>query len=127
MQQCVTCNGKGFKKGPGHEGEPCGVCSLPDVQIGGSGWLKDDGTPLALVEMYALGKIADPAATIQLVLQKDGNAWCVLYGPDLQVGIAGFGDTPNDAVADFNARWAKEFAEPRKMTDEERRAHGILV
>src|SRR5258708_5921 len=70
-----------------NEGEPCPVCSMHEIQMGGSGWLRDDGTPLPIVGMYALGKIADPAATLQLVLQKDGNA-----------------------------RWKKEFAEPRRMT-----------
>jgi hypothetical protein len=44
----------------------------------------------------------------------------------LAVGIAGFGDTPSDAVADFNANWSKALGEPRMITDEERRAHGIV-
>jgi len=32
----------------------------------------------------------------------DGNQWCALYGENLQEGIAGFGNTPSDALADFN-------------------------
>jgi len=40
-------------------------------------------------------------------LQRDGNQWCVLYGDDLQVGIAGFGDSPHKAVLNFNADWHK--------------------
>lgn len=32
---------------------------------------------------------------------KDGNKWCALYGEDLQVGIAGFGDTPFMAMVDL--------------------------
>ena len=32
---------------------------------------------------------------------KDGNQWCALYGKDLQVGIAGFGNTPFLAMADL--------------------------
>lgn len=35
-------------------------------------------------------------------LYKDGNQWCCLYGENLQVGIAGFGETPHKAVLDFN-------------------------
>lgn len=35
----------------------------------------------------------------------DGNQWCVLYGENLQDGIAGFGDTPWKAVAAFNKAW----------------------
>ena len=32
----------------------------------------------------------------------DGDKWCCLYGNNLQEGIAGFGNTPNEAVIDFN-------------------------
>lgn len=35
----------------------------------------------------------------------DGNRWCVLYGENLHDGIAGFGDTPHEAVLDWNKRW----------------------
>ena len=32
---------------------------------------------------------------------KDGNAWCVLLGEDLQSGICGFGDSPQTAFTEF--------------------------
>lgn len=35
------------------------------------------------------------------VLSKDGNQWCVLYGRDLEDGVAGFGSTIPEAIADF--------------------------
>lgn len=38
---------------------------------------------------------------VSATLSQDGNQWCVLAGADLQVGIAGFGDTPIDAVSNF--------------------------
>ena len=41
---------------------------------------------------------------------QDGNQWCVLYGEDLQSGIAGFGDTIRLAIYDFN----KQFDKPIK-------------
>ena len=44
-------------------------------------------------------------AMLKPSIQKDGNQWCVLYGEDLQVGIAGFGDSPHLAILDFNAQW----------------------
>lgn len=34
-------------------------------------------------------------------LSKDGNAWCALYGENLQEGVAGFGDTPALALMAF--------------------------
>lgn len=41
-------------------------------------------------------------AILKPKLTKDGDQWCVLYGDDLQQGIAGFGDTPYLAILDFN-------------------------
>lgn len=46
-------------------------------------------------------------AQLKPSIQKDGNQWCVLYGGDLQVGIAGFGDSPYLAIMDFNNQWYK--------------------
>ena len=39
---------------------------------------------------------------------KDGNRWCVLYGENIQEGIAGFGITPNKAIFDWNSEWDRE-------------------
>ena len=41
-------------------------------------------------------------------IQIDGDQWCVLYGDDLQVGIAGFGSSPHLAIMDFNGAWYKQ-------------------
>jgi len=41
-------------------------------------------------------------------IQQDGTQWCVLYGDDLQVGIAGFGSSPHRAVLDFNRSWYED-------------------
>ena len=46
-------------------------------------------------------------AILKPTVQKDGNQWCVLYGEDLQTGIAGFGDSPQKAILDFNRQWYK--------------------
>ena len=35
----------------------------------------------------------------------DGDQWCALYGPDLQVGVAGFGDSPALAMEAFDRAW----------------------
>lgn len=39
--------------------------------------------------------------TYGLVPFRDGDQWCVLLGEDIQTGIVGFGDSPNDAVLAF--------------------------
>lgn len=48
---------------------------------------------------YNLVALLRPTITI------DGNQWCVLYGDNLQDGVAGFGDTPYLAVLDFTKAW----------------------
>lgn len=35
----------------------------------------------------------------------DGNQWCALYGENLHAGVAGFGDTPDKAMGDFDLNW----------------------
>lgn len=44
-------------------------------------------------------------AMLKPSLKKDGNQWCVLFGKDLQEGIAGFGDTPYLAILDWNKQF----------------------
>ena len=44
---------------------------------------------------------------------RDGDQWCVLYGKDLQEGIAGFGNTPIQAIAN----WNKALDTPIAVTD----------
>lgn len=38
----------------------------------------------------------------------DGNKWCVLYGDNLQVGVAGFGDSPDEASREFDKAWYEQ-------------------
>ncbi len=38
----------------------------------------------------------------------DGNKWCVLYGEDIQAGVCGFGDSPRNAIRDFNAAFDRK-------------------
>lgn len=37
----------------------------------------------------------------------DGNQWCALYGENLQDGVAGFGDSPDAAMRDFDEQWRR--------------------
>lgn len=38
----------------------------------------------------------------------DGNKWCALRGENIQEGVAGFGDSPAEALSDFDAAWARK-------------------
>lgn len=46
-----------------------------------------------------------PSVIYRPSLKIDGNKWCALYGESLEEGIAGFGDTPAEAMAEFDKAW----------------------
>ena len=53
-------------------------------------------------ELYeAAEKFNSFAVAYKLAPFRDGNQWCVLLGSNIQDGVAGFGDTPAKAIADF--------------------------
>ena len=69
---------------------------------------------IAAIERVGILTIQDVAAEriLPSVLYRpriyiDGNKWCALYGDNLQDGVAGFGDSPSDAMVDFNVQWEK--------------------
>lgn len=46
-----------------------------------------------------------PSVIFRPALAPDGNQWCALYGANLMEGIAGFGDTPDAAMRDFDKQF----------------------
>lgn len=46
-----------------------------------------------------------PSVLYRPSLSIDGNMWCALYGANLQDGVAGFGETPEKAMLDFDKNW----------------------
>lgn len=46
-----------------------------------------------------------PSAVYRPKMMIDGDKYYVLYGDDLMSGCAGFGDTPDAAMADFDKNW----------------------
>jgi hypothetical protein len=54
-----------------------------------------------------------PCVLFRPSLSIDGNQWCALYGDNLQDGVAGFGDSPADAMRDFDANWCKPLAKDK--------------
>lgn len=53
----------------------------------------------------------EPSAIYRPKISIDGNKWCALYGDNLQDGVAGFGDSPELAMRDFNANWHAKLPE----------------
>lgn len=48
---------------------------------------------------------ARPSTKFRPGLSIDGNKWRALYGSNLQDGVAGFGDSPAEAMSAFDAAW----------------------
>lgn len=46
-----------------------------------------------------------PSVLYRPAIAPDGNKWCALYGANLQEGLAGFGDSPAEAMCDFDSNW----------------------
>ena len=53
----------------------------------------------------AAARYESPSAVYRPSLSVDGNQWCALYGDNLQDGVAGFGDSPADAMWNFDQAW----------------------
>ena len=51
-----------------------------------------------------------PSVCFRPALSIDGSQWCALYGENLQDGVAGFGDSPSDAMLEFDANWHKKLS-----------------
>ena len=57
--------------------------------------------------------VPDSAKTFQPVLFKDGNSFCCVLGPDSQEGVFGCGQTPVEALKD----WDKNLQQRKTVTD----------
>lgn len=68
----------------------------------------DNNIDIGLSESNRAHFLARPSVMLNLVPILDGNAWCVLYGENLQVGICGFGDSPDEAMLNFDKEWYKK-------------------
>lgn len=49
--------------------------------------------------------MTDPSVLYRPTLTIDGDKWCALYGANLQEGVAGFGDSPYEAMMNFDKAW----------------------
>lgn len=56
----------------------------------------------------AIQAMARPSVLYRPTVGRDGNKWCALYGPNLMEGVCGFGDSPAEAMADFDRNWVEK-------------------
>lgn len=72
-----------------------------------------DQASIAIIS--AASEHARPSVLFRPALSIDGNQWCALYGTNIQEGVAGFGDSPANAMWDFDRNWnAKLGAAPKR-------------
>lgn len=57
------------------------------------------------LEFLEIGQQYQRFAMLRPKIYKDGNKWCVLYGENIQDGVAGFGRTPHEAAMDWESNW----------------------
>lgn len=60
---------------------------------------------VAARQMEAANELCRPSYLYRPALSLDGNKWCALYGVNLHDGVAGFGNSPAEAYADFDVQW----------------------
>jgi len=60
-------------------------------------------------------------------LMIDGNQWCALYGDNLQDGVAGFGDSPEEAFTAFDKAWTAKLLTANKTKDEIMALHDSTI
>lgn len=71
--------------------------------------------PLAQEAVGILTNAYDrPSAVYRPMLSLDGDRYCALYGENLVDGCAGFGETPDLAMYDFDKNWRQMNAQVRK-------------
>ena len=58
----------------------------------------------------AAAELQRPAVIFRPAISLDGSAWCALYGANLQDGVAGFGNSPAEAMAEFDKAWFAKHA-----------------
>lgn len=49
-----------------------------------------------------------PSAIYRPTVAPDGTMWCALFGPNLMEGVSGFGNTPEEAMRDFDKNWREQ-------------------
>ena len=58
---------------------------------------------------YAEAERARPSVLFRPSINIDGNQWLVIYGENIQDGVCGCGDSPDEAMRDFDRAWTAKF------------------
>ncbi len=84
---------------------------MPDIHID----VSNDAYIARIAICEAAAQWERPSVLFRPTVSLDGNMYCALYGEDLMNGVAGFGDTMEAAMRDFDKNWGQQKAPtPRK-------------
>ena len=67
---------------------------------------------------YVAASYECPSVKFRPTLRIEGNQWCALYGETLQEGVAGFGNSPDAAMLDFDKAWYIKMTNTEGAQDE---------
>ena len=56
---------------------------------------------------YSSPLVPESIKLLKPLIRRDGNAFCILHGPAPEAGIFGCGDTPEEAMKDFQLDYEK--------------------
>lgn len=56
-----------------------------------------------------------PCVLLKPKLSIDGDKWCALYGENIQDGICGFGQSPSDAMTDFDKSYGTKLPKAKEL------------
>lgn len=88
--------------------------SNPGDAIERVAWQQFDISHIKALAQEAVGIITNaydrPSAVYRPALTRDGNMFCALYGENLAEGCAGFGETADAAMWDFDKNWHQQKA-----------------
>jgi len=62
----------------------------------------------AVEELERADFLRRPSVMLGVKPHLDGNKWCALYGVNLQEGVSGFGDSPDEAMKAFDEAWREK-------------------
>jgi hypothetical protein len=71
-------------------------------------YLREDANRALFAVETAAYEHKRPSAVFRPTLSADGDMWCALLGDNLQIGVAGFGKTPAEAMTNFDIAFLNE-------------------
>lgn len=85
------------------------VAEAVNQQMAGLSWaiegIKQEYVTAAFSQQNTAEEARRPSVLYRPAISLDGNQWCALYGDNLQDGVAGFGESPDAAMRDFDRAW----------------------